>query len=290
VPELPQNQASSLQDPRLSPLHNRLLAENLGRWAHIYYTTPPEERERALTALLNELTASAPASVGKNETAAAAHTLRETLPAPATREAPKPAAPPFEGRPQVPVAAPVSRKKHRHIAVTLGCFLAAGVVIFAWRQSSVPATPAEGGGAAPNISSSPSPPATAEGTRRALTNDVPPSERRIVPSHTAPPAPQKAAAPSRAIAVPAKTTPTPAHQAATLSATTATKTEDVQKLWQDVKQRKPEALVSLAGIYARGDGVARDCGQATVLTEAAIRRAPQRAAELRQSLQQAGCE
>jgi TPR repeat protein len=101
------------------------------------------------------------------------------------------------------------------------------------------------------------------------------------------PAPKKAAAQSPAVALPAKKTEAALSQA---TATPSSNAEQVQKLWQDVKQRKPEALVSLATIYARGEGVARDCGQASVLTEAAIRRAPQRAAELRQSLQQAGCE
>jgi hypothetical protein len=41
--------------PELSPTHNPLLAQNLGLWAKVYYTTPPEQREQAVEELLREL-------------------------------------------------------------------------------------------------------------------------------------------------------------------------------------------------------------------------------------------
>ena len=41
----------------LNPLINPLLAENMGRWAEVYFTTPPESREQAVLELLQELQA-----------------------------------------------------------------------------------------------------------------------------------------------------------------------------------------------------------------------------------------
>lgn len=39
----------------LNPLLNPMLEENLGRWAQVYFTNPPEKRERAVMDLLREL-------------------------------------------------------------------------------------------------------------------------------------------------------------------------------------------------------------------------------------------
>jgi hypothetical protein len=39
----------------LNPLLNPVLEENLGRWAQVYFTNPPEKRERAVMDLLREL-------------------------------------------------------------------------------------------------------------------------------------------------------------------------------------------------------------------------------------------
>ena len=47
----------SLPSAELNPLINPLLAENMGRWAEVYFTTPPESREQAVLELLHELQA-----------------------------------------------------------------------------------------------------------------------------------------------------------------------------------------------------------------------------------------
>ncbi len=47
----------SLPSAELNPLINPLLAENMGRWAEVYFTTPPESREQAVMELLHELQA-----------------------------------------------------------------------------------------------------------------------------------------------------------------------------------------------------------------------------------------
>jgi hypothetical protein len=44
-----------LPKPELNPLFNPILADNLGRWAQVYYTSPPEKREEAVIELLREL-------------------------------------------------------------------------------------------------------------------------------------------------------------------------------------------------------------------------------------------
>jgi len=45
----------SLPDPELNPMMNPTLGKNLGRWAQVYFTSPPEKREEAVQELLREL-------------------------------------------------------------------------------------------------------------------------------------------------------------------------------------------------------------------------------------------
>jgi hypothetical protein len=46
-------------DDELNPLVNPLLAANMGRWAEVYFTNPPERRNQAVTELIHELQTSA---------------------------------------------------------------------------------------------------------------------------------------------------------------------------------------------------------------------------------------
>lgn len=48
-----------LRDPDLNPMTNPTLARNLGKWAQVYFTTPPEQRDRAISKLLSDLETSA---------------------------------------------------------------------------------------------------------------------------------------------------------------------------------------------------------------------------------------
>lgn len=50
-------ESHSLPSAELNPLINPLLAENMGRWAEVYFTTPPESREQAVLELLRGLKA-----------------------------------------------------------------------------------------------------------------------------------------------------------------------------------------------------------------------------------------
>lgn len=49
--------ASTLPPAELNPLLNPLLAQNMGRWAQVYFTSPPEKREEAVQELVRELEA-----------------------------------------------------------------------------------------------------------------------------------------------------------------------------------------------------------------------------------------
>jgi TPR repeat protein len=66
-------------------------------------------------------------------------------------------------------------------------------------------------------------------------------------------------------------------------------------LWQSVKNQNSSALIVLAGLYAKGDGVSKDCDQANVLLDAATRQAKSHAQFLRVEMTRAdlrtsGCE
>ncbi len=47
--------ADELSNPELNPLLNPVLEENMGRWAQVYLTSPPEKRPQAVADLLLEL-------------------------------------------------------------------------------------------------------------------------------------------------------------------------------------------------------------------------------------------
>jgi hypothetical protein len=51
---------STLPRPNLNPLLNPVLAKNIGRWAEVYFTNPPEKRERAVQELVRELERGSP--------------------------------------------------------------------------------------------------------------------------------------------------------------------------------------------------------------------------------------
>jgi hypothetical protein len=56
------DQPSTLPAPELNPLLNPVLGQNMGRWAEVYYTNPPEKREQAVLELVRELEKEKPES------------------------------------------------------------------------------------------------------------------------------------------------------------------------------------------------------------------------------------
>jgi hypothetical protein len=82
---------STLPAPELNPLLNPILGQNMGRWAEVYFTSPPEKREQAVLDLLRELQrdnptpeVAAPSAVSEQES--------QPLTAPASRLAEVPVA------------------------------------------------------------------------------------------------------------------------------------------------------------------------------------------------------
>jgi len=55
---------STLPQPDLNPLLNPVLAKNIGRWAEVYFTNPPEKREQAVLELVRELERGGPIPEG----------------------------------------------------------------------------------------------------------------------------------------------------------------------------------------------------------------------------------
>jgi rubrerythrin len=55
VAEPPDDSRSKTLEPELNPILNPLLAAYMGRWAEVYFTSPPESREQAVADLLREL-------------------------------------------------------------------------------------------------------------------------------------------------------------------------------------------------------------------------------------------
>jgi len=51
----PTEPSNPLSKSELNPLQNPLLAENMNRWAEVYFTNPPERRDEAVAELLQEL-------------------------------------------------------------------------------------------------------------------------------------------------------------------------------------------------------------------------------------------
>src|SRR5215470_4410276 len=46
---------NGLPNPDLNPMMNPTLGKNLGLWAQVYFTSPPEKREEAVQQLLRDL-------------------------------------------------------------------------------------------------------------------------------------------------------------------------------------------------------------------------------------------
>jgi hypothetical protein len=57
APQADNTDDSTLPPPELNPLLNPLLGQHMGRWAEVYFTSPPEKREQAVLELLHELEA-----------------------------------------------------------------------------------------------------------------------------------------------------------------------------------------------------------------------------------------
>lgn len=82
--------SNPLPTPDLNPLVNPVLGQHMGRWAEVYFTSPPEKREQAVLDLLRELEASN--SAREEDITPPPLTAEEQVPEP-----PLPIRPIFEG-------------------------------------------------------------------------------------------------------------------------------------------------------------------------------------------------
>jgi TPR repeat protein len=60
-------------------------------------------------------------------------------------------------------------------------------------------------------------------------------------------------------------------------------------LWKAVGKNNVPAVLMLADLYARGDGVPRSCDQARILLTAALKRGASEAGQRMRDLQNSGC-
>ena len=97
--------SSTLPAPELNPLLNPLLGQNMGRWAEVYFTSPPEKREQAVLELLRELRGENPA----HNAASAAPVL---VAMEHTTEPAAPAAPSIAERPQAGIRCPMCGREN----------------------------------------------------------------------------------------------------------------------------------------------------------------------------------
>jgi len=85
-----------LPPPELNPLLNPLLADNMGRWAQVYFTSPPEKREQAVQELVRELEAEKSTRAG-----ASSPVIPHPVPAPVKEQRPETILAPPDPRPEI---------------------------------------------------------------------------------------------------------------------------------------------------------------------------------------------
>lgn len=370
-------------NPDLNPMVNPTLSRNLGKWAEVYYTTPPGQREQAVVELLRELQG----SDGENGKSAKlpVQTKRDSIeiPEPVANvpsfrspafcsgcghnntldqlfcgycgaglkgTAPRGEAPVPEELPLsnpgvlLPQQSPTSRmtkteesdlewlrektltsfssyeaKRHRLRTLVAG-LLAIALVGFFYREWRSRASAPSFQGPAVSVSSTTVGNAPEPEGKLSATNHTPapplgsPSQSKLAKPPSAEKAPASdarsaflnashrvnespsAAPPQRGGLGQPTFSDTGTHELEI--ATTflqgggrARDTREAAKwLWKSVSKHNSAALVLLADLYERGDGVAKSCDQAQVLLVAAAKRGSVEAGQRLKNLQSSGCK
>lgn len=277
-------QPSTLPPAELNPMLNPVLGRNMGRWAEVYYTNPPEKREQAVLELLRELEAG--------------ETTRDWSPGSFRSEA-TPAFPdsldPHRARlddDDRPFAGASGNDWHRYRSYAW-VLLAVVLLVFAaatWRGRSRPSSQ----------QSSTAPIAAAPVAKNPQMGGPGISGERADPQHIATAAPPVASPVARKAAVSPK--PQPAASPGSTELTMAqnylkgangqerNSAEAATWLWKAVGKRNADATLLLADLYLKGDGVSKNCDQARVLLDAAAQKGKTGAAERLRHLQAFGCE
>jgi hypothetical protein len=343
----PSDQASRSE---LNPLQNPTLGKNLGRWAQVYFTNPPEKREQAVVELLRELekgAATVPngSSGGRIEggTARCPVCQRECEPdqkfcgvcgssLTATSEAPKHDRA-FVGNNPVPSFAPVSspqgdaqwlrdkafasfeakapkRQAWKYLFAAIVVALA-GLGYFGWsaRSDRAPATkPAAAVPSEPKLEANkieankPSQTTPADSRSEKTSLSKMPANKAESPANPdrSPRGTTLAAQRQRLSPTPPEPTSEtgPANGARELILArhyldgkdgTRDTPEAVKWLWKAVGKQNTSAVILLADLYIRGDGVPKNCDQARLLLTAAAKRGTNEAATKLRTLDSNGC-
>ena len=348
------NSGNNASDPRdqtssseLNPLQNPTLGRNLGRWAQVYFTNPPEKREQAVVELLRELekgTASVPngSSGSKIEDGGAVCPVcqREIEPGQkfcgicgssltAASETPRHDRA-FVGNNPVPSFAPVSpqgdaqwlrdkafasfdsnvpkRQAWKYVFAVIVVGLA-GLGYFGWstRSDHAQATkPAATVPSEPKIEAnkieankpSQTTPADTQGEKLSQTRannvgrpanpDQSPrgatlaaQRQRLSPT---PPEPTLETGPGNG----ARELILARHYLDGKDGTRDTP-EAAKWLWKAVGKQNTSAVILLADLYIRGDGIPKNCDQARLLLTAAAKRGANEAAAKLRTLESEGC-
>lgn len=362
-------QSAGLPDPDLTPSLNPTLARNLGRWAEVYFTTPPEQRDQAVQELLRDLLEVEQKRLGRRRPSTA---TEESSPAPGVAELSAQEAPesiaaartPVEEGPALSVSQFVPAEEPERIQ-------ASDVEVYTVPAEVTPSPePTDVPEATENwpesvsvpmgneMSEVPAPPAGVDEISRIVRPvteyrpAVPRPWRKIAviasgvllcaglfyaigsrtgrerssfgsdsgsrsvvqggassssqPSRTSPgarvtpglrPGLVQPAATRQAESISALPSKDDGAQELAMAERYRTgngvpqdSAQAVHWLWQAVSKQNGTALARLSAMYARGEGVARDCDQARVLAGAAAQKNPKGATSLLQELQAAGCE
>jgi hypothetical protein len=312
---------STLPPDELNPLLNPLLGQNMGRWAEVYFTSPPENRELAVLELLRELqtrqSSQQPASSSTSEPASAKKAASASSPArvpPAVgfaailsgrRTRPHDSQP----RDSAP-ALPRLRRAHTWAALAIAALALAYV---AWRGEQAISGRSATTPPPPAPATEPSPQAAEPATTK-----VAPSEQTstnkpaAVPPAAEPPSSQAgtgtvpeqmapAALPAGTPAttdLPAQAPPANGSEELSVAKSYLKGTTDRDRdsaeaakwLWRAVAKQNAEATELLSELYLKGDGVPKNCDQARILLEAAARRGAREAADQLSHLQDRGCQ
>lgn len=357
--------ADALPRPELNPLVNPVLEHNLGRWAEVYFTSPPEKREQAIIDLLMELQStnefqtnqqsgptvpalrqeSEPQAINSQESGAlnltrivcachfenfagqrfcggcGAHLLTNAPPPPTETQVepagmsalPEPPSsvrfydPPANGndvgwlREKAfsqwdEVDPPARRGKMLALAGFILAVLCGVMAYTYWprHDQSTQALPAETSVPPAAAAQQPQAAPVEAGAPPALENS-PAREAAPVRAETQT-REQKPRAPRRiASAVPAASSEDGAQELylaeQNLDAKNGSRdsAQAARLLWKAVGKQNAQASLLLSDLYARGDGVAKNCDQARLLLVAAARKGTPAAAQQLRSLESNGC-
>ncbi len=297
-----------LPNPDLNPMMNPTLGRNLGRWAQVYFTTPPEKREQAVVELLRELE-------GGNDDGAEQRDQREAqVPLDELQWLRESSLVNFAGYTQKP------RVFGKLVATVLLLLLVAFLYV-QWRSQSPPASQSRSV-SEPAASGVSVPGPQAQAPVGQVNNKVEvkqlSSEAHQKAEHSAAEAnraqqsstghkPQDKGTAALDKATRARDLGSSAAAEANYSQSGAADLASAQKyldsesgsrnaaqaaklLWKAVGKQNKTAILLLADLYERGDGVPKSCDQAEVLLVAAAKKGSTAAADRLRQLQSSGCK